>query len=123
MVAWRITFFVDPGIAGPRYDQGFDSKEKFADYVAKNSTTPARLYWQRREKQKELGRKGIEPYATYLKLGEGAEIPESGSLRAARGRGGPQTGSGRETPGNPDGGFDRSGCRRRWASVMLQVLQ
>jgi hypothetical protein len=75
------TFFVDPVTANYLYDQGFDSKEKFADYVAKNSTTPAWLYWQRREKQKEMGKQGVEPYASYLKLGEGAEIPESRFLR------------------------------------------
>jgi hypothetical protein len=28
-----------------------------------------------------MGKKGVEPYASYLKLGEGAEIPESRFLR------------------------------------------
>ena len=71
MATGSATYFIDPVTAGYLYDQGFDSKEKFADYVAKNSTTPAWLYWQRRDMQKEMGRKGVEPYASYLKLGKG----------------------------------------------------
>jgi hypothetical protein len=78
----QATIFVDPVTANYIYDAGFDSKEKFADYLAKNSTTPAWLYWQRRERQIEQGKKGVEPYASYLKLGPNADIPESRYLRS-----------------------------------------
>jgi hypothetical protein len=74
--------FIDPVTAGYLYDQGFDSKEKFAGWLAKNSSTPAWLYWQRRAREKEMAKKGVEPYATYLKMGPGAEIPESRYLRS-----------------------------------------
>ncbi len=75
------TLLIDPVTAEYLYDQGFNSKEKFIEWLAKNSTTPAWLYWQRLAKQKEMGKQGVEPYASYLKLGEGAEIPESRYIR------------------------------------------
>jgi len=75
------TFMIDPVTADYIYDDGFDSKEKLADYLAKNSTTPAWLYWQRRGRQIEMGKNGTEPYASYLKLGPNADIPESRYVR------------------------------------------
>jgi hypothetical protein len=91
-------FIIDPVTAEYLYDQGFDSKEKLADYFAKNSTTPAWLFWNPRLKQ--LAEEGREPYASYLELGEGAQIPQSRYIRRApRGKPAskdePQTGSGR----------------------------
>jgi hypothetical protein len=77
----QATFMIDPVTAAYIRDDGFDSKEKLADYLAKNSTTPAWLYWQRRERQMEMGKKGEEPYASYLKLGPNADIPESRYVR------------------------------------------
>jgi hypothetical protein len=77
----QATFMIDPVTAAYIHDDGFDSKEKLADYLAKNSTTPAWLYWQRRERQIEMGKNGVEPYASYLKLGENADIPESRYVR------------------------------------------
>ncbi|MFC1839324.1 UGSC family (seleno)protein [Thermodesulfobacteriota bacterium] len=74
-------FMIDPVTADYIHDDGFDSKEKLADYLAKNSTTPAWLYWQRRERQMEMGKNGVEPYASYLKLGPDANIPESRFIR------------------------------------------
>jgi len=75
------TFMIDPVTAEQIYNNGFESKEKLADYLAKNSTTPAWLYWQRREKQIEMGKEGAEPFASYLKLGDNADIPESRYVR------------------------------------------
>lgn len=77
----QATLFIDPVTAEYLYNQGYDSKEKLAGWLAENSTTPAWLYWQRREKLREMGKQGVEPYATYLKLGPGAEIPESRYIR------------------------------------------
>jgi len=82
----QATLFIDPVTAEYLYNQGYDSKEKLASWIAANSTTPAWLYWQRRAKQKEMGEQGVEPYASYLKLGEGAEIPESRYLRQTPGQ-------------------------------------
>lgn len=80
------TFMIDPVTAEQIYDFGFDSKEKLADYLAKNSKTPAWLYWQRREKQIEMGENGDEPYASYLKMGPDADIPQSRFIRMSPGR-------------------------------------
>jgi hypothetical protein len=76
------TFMIDPVTAEQIYGHGFDSKEKLADYLAKNSGTPAWLYWQRRERQIEMGKNGVEPYASYLKLGDNAVIPQSRYVRS-----------------------------------------
>lgn len=92
------TFMIDPVTAEQIRGHGFDSKEKLADYLAKNSGTPAWLYWQRREKQIEMGKEGKELYASYLKLGPNAVIPESRYIRrprAKRGTGDTRTESGR----------------------------
>jgi hypothetical protein len=78
------TFMIDPVTAEQIRDHGFDSKEKLAEYLAKNSGTPAWLYWQRRERQIEMGKNGTEPFASYLKLGEDAVIPESRYVRTPR---------------------------------------
>ena len=71
------TLMIDPVTAEQIYNNGFNSKEKLAQYLAENSTTPAWLYWQGREKQMEMGKNGVEPYATYVKLGPNANIPQS----------------------------------------------
>ena len=92
----QATFMIDPVTAEYLYDQGFDSKEKLADYMATNSTTPAWLFWNPR--LVELAEQGVEPYASYLKLGDGAEIPQSRYIRRPPRKTGskePQTGSGR----------------------------
>jgi hypothetical protein len=82
---------LDPTVANDLSASGFDSKEKFAEWVAKNSTTPAWLYWQRRAKEKEMGKAGVEPYASYLKKGEGAEIPVSRYIRRMPSKESPQS--------------------------------
>ncbi len=69
---------VDPAVTPPLLRFGFDTKEKFIDWVKKNVTTPQVYYWLDREAiNYKLGpaRAGRQPYATWLKLPPDAEIP------------------------------------------------
>lgn len=69
---------VDPAVTPPLLRFGFDTKEKLIDWVEKNVTTPKYHYWLDQEViNYNLGpaRAGREPYATWLKLPDDAEIP------------------------------------------------
>ncbi len=69
---------VDPAVTPPLLRFGFDSKEKFIDWVKKNVTTPQVHYWLDQEViNYKLGpaRAGNEPYASWLKAPPDAEIP------------------------------------------------
>jgi hypothetical protein len=83
----RATLLLDPLVAADLKASGFDTKEKFSEWLAVNSRTPAWLYWSTHEEEYEQARKGVEPYASYLKLGDTAEIPVSRFLRPPRGGG------------------------------------
>jgi hypothetical protein len=72
-----VTLVLDPTVAADIKSHGYNSQDAFRDYLVKNSKTPAWLYWQRREKQKQQGMQGVEPYAAYVKLGDDADIPVS----------------------------------------------
>jgi len=69
------TIIVDPTVAEDISAAGFKSKEAYADYLVKNTGTPGWLYWQTRQKELEDGKRGVEPYASYLKAGENGVIP------------------------------------------------
>jgi len=71
------TIIMDPTVAADVAAAGFKSKESFADYLAKNTGTPAWLYWQGRQEELKKAKEGVEPYASYLKLGEKDVIPLS----------------------------------------------
>ncbi len=71
------TIILDPTVAADIAASGFKSKEAYADYLVKNTGTPAWLYWQTRPKELEEAKKGIEPFASYLKEGEDGVIPVS----------------------------------------------
>jgi hypothetical protein len=71
------TLILDPTVAADIKRHGFDSQDALREYLVKNTKTPAWLYWQRREKEKQQGLAGVEPYASYVKLGDDADIPES----------------------------------------------
>jgi hypothetical protein len=71
------TIILDPMVATDVAAAGFKSKEAYADYLIKNTGTPGWLYWQTRQKELEQAKKGIEPYASYLKFGEDGVIPIS----------------------------------------------
>jgi hypothetical protein len=69
---------VDPAVTPPLLRFGFDTKEKFIDWVKKNVTVPQVHYWLDQEViNYKLGpaRSGVEPYATWLKQPTDAEIP------------------------------------------------
>jgi hypothetical protein len=72
-----VTIILDPTVAADISAAGFKSKEAYADYLVKNTGTPGWLYWQTRQKEMEEAQKGIEPFASYLKLGEDGVIPIS----------------------------------------------
>jgi len=69
---------VDPAVTPPLLRFGFDTKEKFIDWVKKNVTVPQVHYWLDQEViNYKLGpaRSGVEPYATWLKQPTDTEIP------------------------------------------------
>jgi hypothetical protein len=72
---WSATLLLDPTVAQDVKSHGFGSKEDYSDWLMKNSKTPAWLYWQTRQKELKDAQAGVEPYASYLKLGDGADIP------------------------------------------------
>ena len=74
------TFLIDPVVAKDLKEK-FDTKEKLAEWLAQNATTPAWHYWARGEEQLKQGKAGIEPFASYLKLGENASVPVSPFVR------------------------------------------
>jgi hypothetical protein len=78
------TLVLDPTVAQDIQAHGFASKEAYADYLMKNSKTPAWLYWQTRQKELDQAKQGVEPYASYLKLGDDADIPVTRFERRAR---------------------------------------
>jgi len=71
------TIIMDPTVAANVASAGFDSKESYADYLIRNTGTPGWLYWQTRRLEKEQGREGVEPFASYLNLGEDNVLPVS----------------------------------------------
>jgi hypothetical protein len=71
------TIILDPTVAADVSAAGFKSKEAYADYLVKNTGTPGWLYWQTRQKELEQAKKGVEPFASYLKFGEDGVIPIS----------------------------------------------
>jgi len=80
------TLLLDPTVAADVKAHGYNSKEELADYLMKESKTPAWLYWQSPTNRKTLedAKNGVEPYASYLKLGDDADIPVSRFARRPR---------------------------------------
>jgi hypothetical protein len=77
------TLLLDPTVAREAKAKGFNSKEDLSDYWSKNSKTPAWLYWDTHRKELEQAKAGVEPYASYLKMGDG-EIPFQRFYRRGR---------------------------------------
>jgi len=71
------TIILDPTVAADVAAAGFPSKEAYADYLVQNTGTPGWLYWQTRQKELEEAKKGVEPFASYLKEGENGVLPIS----------------------------------------------
>jgi len=74
------TLLVDPVVARDLKER-FDTKEKLAEWLAQNATTPAWHYWARGEDPLKQAQSGVEPFASYLKLGEFASLPVSPFMR------------------------------------------
>ncbi len=72
-----VTLVLDPTVAADVKAHGFDNQEAFRDFLVKNSKTPAWLYWQHRDREKKQAEAGVEPFASYLKMGPDADIPVS----------------------------------------------
>ena len=61
----------DPLVAGILYDQGFTTKEMFAQWLSKNVRIPVQQYWGNgiiTTGVTNLALQGLEPYATWQKL-------------------------------------------------------
>ncbi|MBF8269769.1 MAG: hypothetical protein HW386_1478 [Gammaproteobacteria bacterium] len=75
------TIILDPIVAVELKHNGFASKQQFADYLIEKSANPGWLYWSTHEEDYKKAKEGVEPFASYLKLGETAEIPVSRYVR------------------------------------------
>ena len=82
----RATLLLDPVVSTDLKDKGFKSKEEFSAWLAENSRTPGWLYWSTHTAELEQARAGVEPYASYLKLGESDEVPVSRFIRGTTAR-------------------------------------
>jgi len=80
----QATLTLDPIVAADvATTGGFATKEAFAKWLAEKTGTPAWLYWSQNQNNLEQAKKGVEPYATWLKQGEGAVVPVSRYKRGA----------------------------------------
>ncbi len=72
------TLLLDPVVARDlKESRKFDTKEMLAEWLVQNATTPAWHYWARGEEQLKQAKSGVEPFASYLKMGEMASLPVS----------------------------------------------
>jgi hypothetical protein len=78
------TIILDPIVAVELKNNGFETKQQFAEYLTEESGTPGWLYWSTHQKEYEQAKEGVEPYAGYLALGEAAVVPVSRFTPAAR---------------------------------------
>jgi len=76
------TMVVDPLVADLLYREGFKTKEQLNQWLKENVMFPQEEYWGRmpgvggeHSKELEQAGAGVEPYASWLKLPEGAVIP------------------------------------------------
>lgn len=75
----NLTLLVEPLAARTlKQREGFDTKEKLAQWYHENSTIPADVYWDYQlviNYIEPQARKGVEPFASYLKLKGDAPVP------------------------------------------------
>jgi hypothetical protein len=79
----QATLILDPIVAADVASNGYASKEAFARYLADNTGTPGWLYWSQNPNSLKQAQSGVEPYAGWLKRGQGAVVPVSRYNRAA----------------------------------------
>jgi hypothetical protein len=72
----KVTVMVEPLLAQDlvKY-QGFDTKEKLIKWLKENTCMTAWEYWKMYPSDLEKAKKGTEPYASWLRLPEGALVP------------------------------------------------
>ena len=73
-----ITFVMDPIVAREFVDQGFDRPDKLAMWIYENVKVPAKLYWDHvplANVARGLVANGMEPFASYSKLGPDELLP------------------------------------------------
>jgi hypothetical protein len=73
----QATLVLDPIVAADVAANGFATKEAYAKWLADNTGTPGWLFWSQNQSALEQAKKGDEPYAGWLKQGEGAVVPVS----------------------------------------------
>jgi hypothetical protein len=69
---------MDPIVAREFVDRGMDTPETLGKWIYENARVPARLYWDHvplSNVARGLVANGVEPYASYSKLGPDALIP------------------------------------------------
>lgn len=76
------TMVLDPLVADLLYKEGFKTKEQLNQWLKENVMFPQEEYWGEmfgvsggHPKELEQAKAGVEPYASWLKLPEGAVIP------------------------------------------------
>ena len=79
----QATLILDPIVAADVASKGYPTKEAYAKYLADNTGTPGWLYWSQNENALAQAKKGVEPYAGWLKQGPGAVVPSSRYTRTA----------------------------------------
>jgi hypothetical protein len=78
------TLVLDPIVAADVASKGYPTKEAYAKYLAENTGTPAWLYWQNHQNELKQAKAGVEPYAGWLKEGQGVTLPVSRFTRGPR---------------------------------------
>jgi hypothetical protein len=72
------TLLIDPVVAKDLKElQHFETKESLRDWLVQNAATPAWHFWALRKSLMKKAESGVEPFASYLKLGPNASLPVS----------------------------------------------
>jgi hypothetical protein len=72
----KATVLVEPLLAADLVkNQGFDSKEKLIKWLEDNTYQTAYEYFRTYSSDLKKAKEGVEPYASWLKLPEGALVP------------------------------------------------
>jgi hypothetical protein len=75
----NLTLLMEPLAARTLYErEHFDTKEKLSQWFYENSKVPYQVYWDYQlviNYVEPLARKGVEPYATFLKMPKDSMVP------------------------------------------------
>ncbi len=80
----QATLVLDPIVAADVASNGHPTKEAFAKWLAEKTGTPGWLYWSQHPNELKQAESGAEPYAGWLKQGQGAVVPVSRYTRSGR---------------------------------------